>query len=81
MSKVTIKDKVNYVTMSEMKVGEFAEVATGTSQGEVVFMQGKGYVSVVGCSDGDGWCNGDTCDLLVRILPKGTVITIVVGEE
>jgi hypothetical protein len=81
MSKVTIKDKVNYVTMSEMKSGEFAEVVTGTSQGEVVFMQGNGYVSTVGCSEGDGWSKGASSDLLVRILPKGTVITVVVGED
>ena len=81
MNKVTIKDKVTSVKMRDMKTGEFAEVLTGMSAYKVVFMQGNGYVSVVGCSLGDGWCNGDTCDLLVRILPKGTVITIVVGED
>ena len=81
MNKVTIKDKVTSVKMRDMKTGEFAEVLTGMSAGEIVFMHdNNGYVSVVGCSDGDGWANGDTCDLLVRILPKGTVITIVVGE-
>ena len=81
MNKVTIKDKVTSVKMRDMKTGEFAEVLTGMSAGEIVFMQGKGYVSVVGCSYGDGWSNGDSCDLLVRILPKGTIITIVVGED
>ena len=51
MSKVTIKDKVTSVQMRDMKTGEFAEVLTGMSAGEIVFMHGSnGYVSVVGCA-------------------------------